>query len=101
MAAKMNIRSQTVTQFLHRPDQWQGPYDIVFADPPYAAWREAAELLGASPHDKLFAPGARLIIEHGRKAVLPDHVGSCAFQRAYRYGDTTLSLYAAAGAPPS
>jgi 16S rRNA G966 N2-methylase RsmD len=30
------VRSQTVQEFLNHPDQWTGPYDIVFADPPYA-----------------------------------------------------------------
>jgi 16S rRNA (guanine(966)-N(2))-methyltransferase RsmD len=100
MAEYMIVRAQTVTQFLRRPEQWQGRYDIVFADPPYAMVRDLAEVLAASLQGALLAPGARLVIEHGRKSVPPETLGICTLQRAYRYGDTMLSLYAAPDATP-
>lgn len=101
MTEHMIVRAQTVSQFLRRPEQWQGPYDIVFADPPYASVRDLADALAAPSQEALFAPGACLVIEHGRKAVPSDALGICTRQRVYRYGDTMLSLYAAPGATPS
>ncbi len=101
MGEHMVVRAQTVTQFLGRPQLWQGPYDIVFADPPYAMAHDLADLLAASSPDMLLAPDARLVIEHGRRAVMPETLGPCTLQRAYRYGDTMLSVYAAPSATPS
>ncbi len=87
------VLSQTVQQFLNHPDQWHGPYDIVFADPPYAEASELPSLLAEPRTDDLFALGAWLIIEHAAKTALPVSLGCTQFLRRYCYGDTVLSLY--------
>lgn len=87
------VRSQTVQQFLSYPNQWNGPYDIVFADPPYAEASELPALLAESRTDDLFALDSWLVIEHAAKTDLPMSLGCTQFLRRYRYGDTALSLY--------
>lgn len=87
------VQGQTIRQFLNRPDQWNGPYDIVFADPPYTETPELLSLLTDARTDDLFAPDSWLIIEHAAKTTLPMLLGCTQFLRGYRYGDTALSLY--------
>jgi 16S rRNA (guanine966-N2)-methyltransferase len=92
-AHNLTVYAQTVEQFLRRPDRWKGPYDIVFADPPYAMARELESLLSQTATDRLFAADSWLIVEHAEKTSLPAQLGSSAYLRRYRYGDTALSLY--------
>ena len=89
----MSVFSQAVQQFLNRPDQWYGPYTIVFADPPYAEASDLPALLAEPATDDLFAMDAWLVIEHAAKTALPMSLGCTQFLRRYRYGDTALSLY--------
>jgi 16S rRNA (guanine(966)-N(2))-methyltransferase RsmD len=87
------VLSQTVQQFLNRHDQWNGPYDIVFADPPYVEALEFPLLFAEPKTDDLFALDSWLVIEHAAKTALPMLLGDIRFLRRYRYGDTALSLY--------
>jgi 16S rRNA (guanine966-N2)-methyltransferase len=90
---ELAVRSQTVQQFLAYPDQWNGPYDLVFADPPYAEATELPLLFAETRTEDLFALDSWLIIEHAAKTALPMSLGCTRFLRRYRYGDTALSLY--------
>jgi 16S rRNA G966 N2-methylase RsmD len=47
--------------------------------------------------ERLFAEDSWLIVEHAEKTGLPVSLGSTAYVRRYRYGDTALSLYASSG----
>ena len=87
------VLSQTVQQFLNHPDRWRGPYDIIFADPPYAEAAELSSLLAEPRTDDLFALDSWLVIEHAAKTTLPLSLGCTQFLRRYCYGDTALSLY--------
>lgn len=87
------VLGQTVRQFLNHPDQWNGPYDIVFADPPYAEASALPSLLAESRTDDLFALDSWLVVEHAVKTSFPMSLGCTKFLRRYRYGDTALSLY--------
>lgn len=98
MIHQITIHAQTVKQFLARPDQWSGPYDIVFADPPYALAGELESLFGSTAMDELLAPDSWLVVEHAEKTPLPAHLGRSAFVRRYHYGDTALSIFAHSGA---
>lgn len=88
-----SLRPHAVEEFLCNPSQWSGPYDIVFADPPYADALELSTLLADPVSDRLFADDAWLVIEHATRTTLPVSLGGTQFLRRYRYGDTTLSLY--------
>jgi 16S rRNA (guanine966-N2)-methyltransferase len=72
----------------------EGPFDLVFADPPYAALAELPPLLAALA----LAPGARVIVEHASRDAAPAVAGLEA--RPTRvYGDTAITVYDAAGEP--
>jgi 16S rRNA (guanine966-N2)-methyltransferase len=71
-----------------------GPFDIVFADPPYAepeALVRVLETLGSSPG--LLAPGARVIAKHFWRDSPPATVGLLASDRERRFGETALTFY--------
>jgi len=78
-----------------------GPYRLVFADPPYAqvasgdAPRAMATVLGVLS----LAPGAIVVLEHG-KAAKPPPLPGVTLVQSRRYGDTVVSLYARDGSTP-
>ncbi len=66
--------------------------DIIFFDPPYD-WKHYTDLL-----ELVFKPGLALshtcvVIEHGRKAVLPESGEGYGRYRTVRQGDNCLSFY--------
>jgi 16S rRNA (guanine966-N2)-methyltransferase len=87
------VVGRTIQQFLAYPDQWNGPYDIVFADPPYAEASKLPSLFAEPRTDGWFAMDSWLVIEHAAKTDFPMSLGCTKFLRRYRYGDTVLSLY--------
>ncbi|CUS36359.1 putative Ribosomal RNA small subunit methyltransferase D [Candidatus Nitrospira nitrosa] len=93
IGSELTIQPHAVEQFLRRPDQWNGPYDVVFADPPYAETTGLSSLLSQSLTGALFAEDAWLVVEHGGKTTVPAALGPTSLRRQYRYGDTMLSLY--------
>lgn len=97
MSDRIAVHTQTVAQFLLQPSRWNGPYDIIFADPPYACSLELETLFADPATDGLFAAEARLLVEHAAKTALPAYLGRCGFLRRYRYGDTAVSLYSRTG----
>ena len=93
IADHVTIYADRVQHFLNRPDRWEGPYHIIFADPPYAVTHEFTELMSGTVSDQLLAADAWIIIEHANKTSVPSSLGSAIRTRHYRYGDTALSLY--------
>jgi 16S rRNA (guanine966-N2)-methyltransferase len=98
IAETVTIFAHQVQHFLHRPDRWEGPYQIIFADPPYAATHEFTDLWSGTVTDRLFAADAWLILEHANKTSVPSSLGRAVHTRHYRYGDTALSLYSISNA---
>jgi 16S rRNA (guanine966-N2)-methyltransferase len=70
----------------------EGPFDVVFLDPPYADVRAPAfeGILAAAA--RLVGDGGTLVVEHASGDTSPAAPG-LALDRARRHGDTTLSLY--------
>lgn len=69
-----------------------GPFDVVFADPPYvdnpfAALAEALVING------LLAEDSTVMLEHSRRTELPDRLGSLEIVTRRRYGDAAVSVY--------
>jgi 16S rRNA (guanine966-N2)-methyltransferase len=73
-------------------DRLDGPFGIVFVDPPYADVRTPAfaPLLGRVA--ELVTPGGALVLEHA-SIDPPPEVGGLTIDRSRKHGDTTLSLY--------
>jgi 16S rRNA (guanine(966)-N(2))-methyltransferase RsmD len=78
--------------FLQRNDWWGGPYDVLFADPPYAALDEVDILIHAWKPG-LLSEHAAVMIEQDSRATLPASIDHATLLRRYQYGDTALYLY--------
>jgi 16S rRNA (guanine966-N2)-methyltransferase len=78
--------------FLARKDWWGGPYDVLFADPPYSALDELDILIHAW-RPGLLSERAVVIIEQDSRTELPASIDQAALVRRYVYGDTALCLY--------
>ncbi len=74
----------------------EGPFGVVFLDPPYADVRTAAFSGILEKAGALLLPGAVLVLEHASTDEPPAIVG-LELDRSRRYGDTTLTLYRSPG----
>jgi 16S rRNA (guanine(966)-N(2))-methyltransferase RsmD len=68
------------------------PFDLVFADPPYAA-RAVSDTLELVERDRLLATDGTLVIEHDRREPAVDRSGGLSRVDQRRFGDTRVSLY--------
>lgn len=91
---RATVRAETVKQFVTQSDLALGPYDIVYADPPYAAAHELEALFTPVVVKRMLSPDARIVAEHAAKTSLPAELGGCVFLRRYAYGDTAVSVFA-------
>jgi 16S rRNA (guanine966-N2)-methyltransferase len=79
-----------VAQVLAGPPEG-GPYDVVFADPPYAVTdREITEVQQALIDHGWLAPDAVVVIERASRGGSPNWVDGIIADRSRRYGETTL-----------
>jgi len=68
-------------------------FDIVFADPPYPAVQEYAQVLGLLHHCQILSEHARVIVEHSNHLNLPVKFEGLIKSREVKQGDSRLSLY--------
>lgn len=68
----------------------RGPFDLVYADPPYR-YPDYAELLAAVV--PLLASDGELAVEHTARRELPAEVGDLVRVEVRRYGESALSFY--------
>ena len=66
--------------------------DIIFFDPPYD-WKHYTDLLKLAFKPELMSPDACVVIEHTRKATLPESGDRYSRYRIVRQGDNCLSFY--------
>jgi len=92
LSEQAEIRTATTEVFLQRPDWWNGAYDIIFADPPYAKM-QAADLLQQVWAIGLLSTNGVMVIEQHVKADLPRTLDQAVLVKRYVYGDTALFLY--------
>lgn len=82
-----------VMRFLSHPSA-EGPYDLVFLDPPYAERAILAPLERMVP---LLSPGATVVVKHFWRTPVPAPAG-LVIVRERRFGETTLTFLARAAA---
>ncbi len=70
-----------------------GPFDLVFADPPYDDVGRVAPLLEALDRAALLADDAIAVVEHATRKP-PEVPSILAIAADYRYGDTAVALLA-------
>ncbi|WP_313354366.1 16S rRNA (guanine(966)-N(2))-methyltransferase RsmD [Microbacterium sp.] len=86
-APAARVHQSTVRAYLSRA---QGPFDLVFTDPPYDLDDAAmtADLVALAP---LLSPDAVVVIERGKRATPPDlDAAGLALMREKAYGDTRV-----------
>jgi len=86
------VRVGPTQTFLRQPQSCDGPYDVLFADPPYADG-DAVELVLGSWNLGLMSSEALMIIEQDARARMPAETDCARLMRRYDYGDTALFLY--------
>lgn len=67
-------------------------FDLVFADPPYAA-KVVEELLGLVQGRRLLAPSGTLVVEHDKREPAPERQDALVRVDQRTFGDTVVSLY--------
>ncbi len=67
-----------------------GPFDIIFMDPPYNDPAAEDTLLKAEP---LLAPGGTFVYEHGSRYNPPQRLGGLVLLERRTYGDSAIALY--------
>jgi 16S rRNA (guanine966-N2)-methyltransferase len=67
-----------------------GPFDLVFADPPYAFTGYAALLAAVAP---ILAADGEVVVEHSARLELPVEAGPLVRTDVRRYGESSLSFY--------
>jgi 16S rRNA (guanine966-N2)-methyltransferase len=67
------------------------PWDLVFADPPYAETELLADTLAAI--GPLLAPHGRVVAKHFWRDAPPARAGLLASERERRFGETALTFY--------
>ncbi|MBI4218572.1 MAG: 16S rRNA (guanine(966)-N(2))-methyltransferase RsmD [Chloroflexi bacterium] len=70
----------------------EGPFDIVFADPPYAE-DPFADVFETLVERGSLAPSATVIAEHSKRRVLPETLEGLRQIDRRAYGDTAVTVY--------
>ena len=83
----------TAERALKRLSQLPRKFDIVFIDPPYAAWNEYASFFEQLQECHLLSERAIVIAEHSRRSPLKDQFGQMARFRELKQGESILSFY--------
>lgn len=67
-------------------------FEVIFLDPPYHNGL-APVALARVAEAGLLAPGGVVVVEHGKRGVMPPKAPPLAMVRQEQYGDTVLSFY--------
>jgi 16S rRNA (guanine966-N2)-methyltransferase len=89
------VRADALT-YLRDPAASREPVDVALVDPPYAEDElllRSLELLSAGGPGRWLAPGATVVVKHGRRTQPPTAMGLLASERERRFGETTLTFY--------
>jgi 16S rRNA (guanine966-N2)-methyltransferase len=90
VGSQVRLLTQRVAQAVAGPPDG-GPFDVVFADPPYAVPDEDLVTVqqGLLAHDWL-TPDAVVVVERGSRGAPLTWVNGLTAERSRRYGETTL-----------
>jgi 16S rRNA (guanine966-N2)-methyltransferase len=83
----------TAERALKRLRQLSKKFDIVFIDPPYAAWKEYPSFFDHLQEGHLLSETAIIIAEHSRRLILNEQFGPWIRFRELKQGDSLLSFY--------
>lgn len=92
VAQRADVRHLTLPAGLMALAGNAGPFDIVFADPPYD-YREHAALMDFLWKSSLLAPEGLIVVEHPVRRPVDATAAAYKWKRTALYGDTALSFY--------
>jgi 16S rRNA (guanine(966)-N(2))-methyltransferase RsmD len=95
LASVRVVRATLPAALVDTAPGFEGPFDLVFADPPYA-FDQFSELLEASR--TALAEGGEIVVEHAVRQQVPDRCAGLRRADQRRYGDSCLSFYRPNGA---
>jgi 16S rRNA (guanine966-N2)-methyltransferase len=87
--AGARVSTEKVERLLARPPE-QGPYDFVFADPPYALAGDAVTRVLALLARDWLAPGGLVVVERATRSGTVDWPGGFAVGKSRKYGEATF-----------
>ncbi len=93
---QVSIQTQSVEIFLERFDRVRGPFDLIFADPPYEKGWEMKLLEGVSWEQWLSPQGAFCLewgVQKSLVGELPERIHGLVKSREKVYGDSVLTTY--------
>ncbi len=94
---EFEIVSADASDYLRRhAKKEQGPFDIVFFDPPYAEDYEVVFNLMAEHAAQLMCEEAEVVVEHYKKKELAEKFGLLKRYRTLKQGDSVLSFFKSA-----
>lgn len=70
----------------------EGPFDLIFLDPPYAD-QAVEEVILAVIHFGLLASDGMICVETSRTVSLPEQIGEMSRSDLRKYGSTAITLY--------
>ena len=91
---EIEVVSREALDFLDRRIKKEdGPFDVIFFDPPYALdYEEVLDCIGQNAEQLLSRDGV-VIVEHYKKKALQEEFGGLKRYRELKQGDTKLSFY--------
>lgn len=92
--AQVEILSQPVDRALTALGRRGERFELVFADPPYAA-RVVETVLEGVTGAGLLTPGAMVVVEHDKREPAPEAHAGLTREDQRRFGDTLVSFYRA------
>jgi 16S rRNA (guanine(966)-N(2))-methyltransferase RsmD len=90
--AQVEVLAQKVDRGLETLGRRGERFDLIFADPPYAARVVETVLEGLARHGVL-APGGTVVIEHDKRESAPESHAGFTREDQRRFGDTLVSLF--------
>jgi 16S rRNA (guanine(966)-N(2))-methyltransferase RsmD len=95
--ASLDLAGQAQILRLNLPERMASlvgfaPFEIAFADPPYAAL-DARQLLSSMTSHRIMANGGTFVLEHDAGQEAPQSEGDFERVRQKKYGQTFLSFY--------
>lgn len=88
--AQVRVVPSPVERALEQLQRQGERFDLIFADPPYAAKAAARTLELAQP---LLSPGGACVVEHDKREDLPGEVGRLSRVDERAFGDTRVSFF--------
>lgn len=91
-SSRANVIKLKASDFIRQAQEDSLRFDIIFLDPPYYSG-ELEDILSNLADAGIVQDGGIVIAEHLSKKRLPEGIGNLRQKKAYKYGDTMLTLF--------